>query len=208
MGPENSRSRQLLQSMVDEIEGDATIVWGRSQNKLDQLMILKEANILVPRFSIDRQELMCTVEGDVWGRKINHSQGRDIKFPGDRGYERSDYYVEPIRDVKNEWRVHVFDGLSIHAQYKFRAEHSSDPKSTVIKSRRMGWRLRRDLELPPRVRAIAKNAVAALQWDLGAVDLLECNGGKIFVLEVNSRPGLDSRTTEQYVKAIRRKLNV
>jgi hypothetical protein len=221
IGPEDSKSRQLLQSLVDGIEADATITWGRLMDKLEQLKILKEAGVPVPRFSTNREELMCLVRGDVWGRKINHSQGRDIRFPGDRGYERSDYFVEPIKDVKDEWRVHIFNGLSIHSARKVwigpcihNIPHISNPPPwncnicNSVRSRINGWRMLRDKELPSKVRTVAKAAVKALGWDLGAVDLLKCEDSKIYVLEVNSRPGLDNRTAEQYVRAIRRRLGV
>lgn len=205
VGPQSSKSRELLQSMVENIEGDIQITWGHNMDKLEQLEILEAAGVLCPRHSQSRRDLMCIVRGDVWGRKLNHSQGRDIKFPGDRNYEKSDYYVEPITDVKDEWRVHIFDGLSIHSSHKVHTEQVDNSKAAIVKSRRNGWRMSREKELPRLVRDTAKAAVKALGWDMGAVDLIECKNGKVYVLEVNSRPGIDSRTAEQYVKAIKRR---
>lgn len=53
VGSSNSSSRKLLQQLVDEIDVDAKIAWGRNNNKFTQLTILKEHGVVVPRFNTE-----------------------------------------------------------------------------------------------------------------------------------------------------------
>ena len=48
----------------------------------------------------------------------------------------------------------------------------------------------------------AIKAVEALDLDFGAVDIIETRQGEIFVLEVNTAPGLEGKTVESYGNAI------
>jgi hypothetical protein len=228
IGPPHSKSRALLQNMCEGMERDLQIVWGREMDKFAQIQKLGMAGIPIPWFTSD-----CEVARGkrdlgsiVWGRKFNHTQGRDIKTdPSVRGWARSDYWVEVIEDVKDEWRIHVMDGLVIHSERKHHPDgcpHGYPPTSTDwgparvvyceqcdrIRSRRNGWRMTRDRKPSKALMDLAKAAVKTLEWDLGAVDVIEKTDGNGVVLEVNSRPGLDNRTARQYLKGIQRRLQL
>jgi glutathione synthase/RimK-type ligase-like ATP-grasp enzyme len=60
-----------------------------------------------------------------------------------------------------------------------------------------------NVDPPDGLRNLAKRAVAACNYDLGAVDILETATGGV-VLEVNSRPAVCSPyTLERYAQAFR-----
>jgi hypothetical protein len=192
-------------------------------DKWTQLKILFSKAVPIPVCTDDFESARLWVDRGVitWGRKINHTQGRDIATnPASNKWRKCDYWVEVIQDVKDEWRIHVMDGLVIHCERKvhidlmgamgFSCRHRLQPnlcgECGAIRSHRNSWRMIRDRKPSLRLMKLAKNAVAALEWDLGAVDILEKSDGAGAVLEVNSRPGLDSRTARQYVKGIQRRI--
>jgi D-alanine-D-alanine ligase-like ATP-grasp enzyme len=45
------------------------------------------------------------------------------------------------------------------------------------------------------------SAVNTLGLDFGAVDLIVAKDGRVYVLEVNTAPGIEGITLEKYVKA-------
>ena len=64
-----------------------------------------------------------------------------------------------------------------------------------------------DGHIPPKVVPIAVQAVAALAYDFGAVDIVTTDGvhgvdGAAFVLEVNTAPGLADPTLEWYAEQL------
>jgi len=221
IGPANSRSRIKLQALCDGLRGDLRVVWGRDMDKLTQLKVIFDAGVRTPTIYSPPQQTHVSVRRFVdwghviWGRQLYHTQGLDIATdPSSRKWRDSDYWVEVVQDVKDEWRIHVMDGSVIHTARKFQSikcVHSTDSEeercnSCVIRSRGNGWRMTRDREPNTWLRILAKAAVAAIGWDLGAVDLIERTDGSGVVLEVNSRPGLDDRTAQDYFAGIQRRL--
>lgn len=175
---------------------------------LEQLEMFMEAGLLVPRFTSDIEEAKKWVVKDTLitlGRKLNHTQGRDIRSPNQRDWEKSDYWVLLIPDVKHEWRFHIFKDKSIHRQLKV---YTDDTRPwNFIRNRRTGWTFTRQrpegytqTQLQ-KLRDVAKTAVRACNYDFGAVDLVEDQTGNVYVLEVNQAPGLDNKTASCYAKA-------
>jgi D-alanine-D-alanine ligase-like ATP-grasp enzyme len=64
--------------------------------------------------------------------------------------------------------------------------------------------MRHDVSPSDEMRDIARRAVAACDYRIGAVDLLLNSTGNIYTLEVNLRPGLSPYTTSAYTRAISR----
>ncbi len=180
---------------------------------LQQLQILQTKGIAVPTFST--QAAVCTqIEGLWLARKRNHTQGKDI-IPctlggitkGRRPWRRSDYFVKYIPAAR-EWRFHILNGNSIARGLKTPptiVDYDAPVRDPIIRSRRLGWHMRHDVDPPKALRELAKQAVAAVGYDLGAVDLLELAEGSGVVLEVNSRPAVrDEYTLAAYAAAFRK----
>lgn len=84
------------------------------------------------------------------------------------------------------------------------AEQTADQK--LIRNRSNGWVFtRNDIDpLPQDALTQAVNAVAALGLDFGAVDLVIGRDDELaYVLEVNTAPGLEGTTVQDYANGFR-----
>jgi hypothetical protein len=111
-------------------------------------------------------------------------------------------YVQYIYKVR-EYRVHVFHEQVIDTQRKIR-----DPNREVsdwkVRSHQNGFIFARNGVEPSHAREIiAIDAINALDLDFGAVDIIEDKEGQLYVLEVNTAPGLEGQTVTKYMEAIR-----
>lgn len=189
---------------------------------LEQLTAFKAAKIPCPEFTTNYDlAITWSKAGVILGRNTNHSQGFDIIPFGGRlvfanqrianRFRAKDFWVKAIRNIQSEWRVHIMRSKKTGTYYSIGMglkEHVAQIKAKPaqagfeIRSRRLGWHLRHDVELPETVRQLAKDAVAAVKYDFGAVDILVGETGPV-VLEVNSCPAIrDDYTIDRYAKSL------
>lgn len=104
---------------------------------------------------------------------------------------------------KDEYRVHVFKGKAIDVQKKKR-KLSGTSISNGIRNHASGWVYGRlDIDPPSELVDISIKAVELLGLDFGAVDIgHRLRDNKFFVFEVNTAPGLEGSTLDNYAKAI------
>lgn len=159
-------------------------------NKFVELAKLGEAGLTVPKVRLNKQE--------GWlARRIHHRSGNDLLANLNQG----DYYVEKV-DTTHEFRVHVFKDTGFRTGVKIPKAEQPHP---FIRTHLGGWALVYDKEplsatrvnREP-VRATAVQAVAALGYDFGAVDIGWSPTKGPVVFEVNSAPGLEGNTIERY----------
>lgn len=174
-------------------------------NKFEELACLSNHGLLVPPFSLDGSGL----EFPILGRRFKHSKARDIiailqndrEFEWRRAGRASDYFVHYV-PIDREFRV-----------WGYRQR----PLATYEKMLR--W--------PERYRAIGRNfdngfafefvaepmaglkelgcaAIHALDLDFGAADILLGMDGLLYVLEVNTAPGVQG--SRQCTTALARKI--
>jgi len=109
-------------------------------------------------------------------------------------------YTKYIYKVR-EFRVHVVGESVIDTQQKIR-DPKLEPADWKIRSHANGFLYARNGIISSDSRdALALSAVNALGLDFGAVDIVEDKAGNFFVLEVNTAPGLEGQTLENYAKA-------
>lgn len=201
-----------------------TFRWGQgTKDGVAQLQLFKENNLPCPEFTL-RLEMakLWLTQTEVWGRLRNHSKGRDIQPPtkiitsrwggqqlvrDNPKFELCDYWVKVVPNIQEEWRIQVFDGQSIARGLKVLGEVER-PGNRVhklglpIRNRLTGWVMRHDIEPPKGLRTLAKQAVEALGYLYGAVDLAITTEGEMVLFEVNSLPGLSEYTASAYATAI------
>lgn len=108
-----------------------------------------------------------------------------------------------------EYRVHVFNEEVILYQKKSRRVNDEGVVETAegedddVRNLASNWVYRTgDLRRLERIEELAINAVQALGLDFGAVDIIKDENGEVFVLEVNSAPGIsNTETCDAYTRA-------
>lgn len=208
VGPNWSNTRALRAALANVTE-NGTFQFGISHcNKLEQLQHMAEADVRCVPFTKDFDEVYENVTRyrQIWlGRKLNHTQGKDILLPDRKFWRIRDYWTRYIPSVE-EWRIHIFDGQSIARGLKLFLHHQpNDPTAVIIRNRARDYLMRHDVDPPDGMRQLAKYAVAAVGESFGAVDILVGQNGLQYVLEVNTAPAMDNYTRSKYVKAIRRR---
>ena len=119
-------------------------------------------------------------------------------------------YTQAVNN-NGEYRVHVFDGEVILYQKKSRRVDeetgeviTAEGEAADVRNLASNWIYRTgNLNKLDRVEDLAVEAIQALGLDFGAVDIIMNNDGDVFVLEINTAPGLgNTDTLEAYVEAI------
>lgn len=117
-------------------------------------------------------------------------------------------YTRAIANA-GEYRVHVFNGRVILYQKKSRRVDDDGNVVTAegaeadVRNLESNWVYRTgNLRRLERVELLAIDAVRALGLDFGAVDIIMDGEGAVYVLEVNTAPGLgNTNTREAYRRA-------
>lgn len=198
---------------------------GPPTDSITQLTRFRDAGLQVPSFTTCLTAAMEWVASGstVFGRKLLHTRGNDICLPGilrdtpTRPYNlrwmRSDWWSKYIAPTE-EWRVHIFDDQTIARGRKIHTGPSW--RVAPVRNTGNGWTFDFSTPPPKGLRSAARQAVAALGYPAGAVDILQVSptapGGDIpptnefYVLEVNRIPALTCPyTLGAWVGAIRRK---
>lgn len=150
--------------------------------------------------------------GITLARRDNLSGGQGIVIVrADDPLPRADFYTKYIKKL-HEYRVHVVRGSVIALQQKRKrngAERNGDAE--LIRNHDNGWVFCINRVTYPtattkqELEQVAVLAVERLGLDFAAVDLIVEKGtNRVYFLEANTRPGLDSPTvTEAYANALR-----
>ena len=174
-------------------------------NKRLMRQLFAEHGVPAPHLYLDWMEAQAQFDlGDasVVGRPDFHTKGRgfwlcrsadDVEraLRGTRRRMAATHFIDYIVAPK-EFRVHVFLGDSIRISEK---KHTEWHKYTTV---------RPDPDLPKRyIRAAAKKAVEALGLDFGVADILTSEDQEqVWVLEVNTAPGLGGSTPRLWARTL------
>lgn len=220
-GP-NWPSTAALKAALEPVQSEKILNWGaRGLNKIQELDTLKTNNIRCPVYTTNKAEAMAWVREkiNVFGRRINHTQGLDIVGPGygrqgggkqgrmerwNNKWLNRDYWVKVI-PIAYEFRQHIWNGKAIRVGRK--VQTGPTIRVMPVRSRLNGWTIdygfKPEEDLQKRIREISKAAVAACGYLGGAVDLALDTAGELWVLEINTAPALrDEHTLGAYVKGI------
>lgn len=120
-------------------------------------------------------------------------------------------YTAGVTNV-GEYRVHVFNDNVLLYQKKSRKVDeetgeviTADGAEADVRNLASNWVYRTgNLRRLERIEELAKSAINTLGLDFGAVDIIMNQDGDVFVLEVNTAPGIsNTETAEAYINAFR-----
>lgn len=208
--------------------GDKVINWGASEmrpgmsvvrwfnrpplrgiNKLTCFNILRGANVSIPEYTT-RRDMVSSDATWLARHTVTGSGGRGITIiePGNRIVD-APLYVKYI-PKKYEVRIHVSQGRTFDVQQKMFRRGTGGDVNHKIRSHDNGFIfVRHGLSIPQgaldKCKAEACKAVVALGMDFGAVDVIfNERQDKAYVLEVNSSPGVENSTAQNYATMLRR----
>jgi glutathione synthase/RimK-type ligase-like ATP-grasp enzyme len=184
---------------------DPTDVW-YSVNKLEAFKCFEQYDVSHPEWTED--PLVARQWDDVVIRtSLNGFGGKGISLwnKEDAGAEgpikEAPLYVK-YKKKKSEYRVHVFNGEVIDVQQK-KKRKGFEGRDNQIRNYANGWVYCRDgIEVPAMVTSEAIKAVNCLGLCFGAADVIwNDKEQRAYVLEVNTAPGLEGTTLENYANA-------
>lgn len=194
-----------------------------SVNKTSTLQRLRERNVRGIDFALPGRDDgsirdWMTRDGKVIARDtVEGSNGRGARVVA-RGEDLGrPALVTKYFDKTHEFRIHVWEGTVIDRIQKRLMANAPTTRVQEIRSYDNGWNLTRNLDdLPPgiwtSIDTLAISAIAALQLDFGAVDILAKLQGtgptarliECCVCETNTAPALDhAATIDAYAAKIR-----
>jgi glutathione synthase/RimK-type ligase-like ATP-grasp enzyme len=194
----------------------------RVSNKLNFFSDMASDNTgrdFIPPFTTNRREAKSWFSSEkrpasmVFARtKLNGHSGEGIVklLPEDFDEQAgklpdSTLYVKYI-PKRHEFRVHVFRGNAFLIQQKMRRnDHPLDDTDFKIRSYNNGFIFaRNDIRVPDCVVAAAYAAFNISGLDFGAVDVIfNSRHDEAYVLEINTAPGLQGSTVEDYKEVLR-----
>lgn len=189
--------------------GRRNILWGKrgsvAHNKIDAFAAFaKEGVTCVPNTTSKEVAQGWLKEGKTVFARTSGGQGGSgitvVSLPeGD--IPQAELYTQYVKK-KKEFRVHVYGDKVICVQEK-RKRNGVDA-NPLIRSHGNGWVFCfKNIVEPDGLRVLGLAAVRAVGLDFGAVDIIyNEHQNKLYVLEVNSAPGLCPTTTEAYANAI------
>lgn len=189
-----------------------------ANNKLTTFQRLQEANLSTVEWTTDPQAVHNWLTTDYTVQALarhtlsGHSGegieeiygGTEYSVEG-RVFPRAPLYTKYIKKTY-ECRVHVFNGRVIDAQIK-RKKVTDIPETqeanVLIRNIHTGWvYCREDFTLPPAAAELSIAAVNSVNLNFGAVDLIYNKYyNKFYILEINTAPGLNGTTLNNYTQA-------
>lgn len=161
---------------------------------------------------------LFTPNGLILRTIVNGSGGRGVYFVDDldeaqKMYEidgRKVQIVSPYYKKTHEYRIHVLNGHVFDVVQKRKRQDL--PKEAVnfkIRNHDNGWVFcRGEVDVPQPLLRMAIQACNMLGLNFGAVDAIYNEHiGDVHILEVNTAPGLEGTTVENYANEIRRQYN-
>ena len=180
-------------------------------NKLSFLSLISNAEekIHIPQWTIDKEETykwLAKGSSVVCRQILNGSGGRGIVLADDK-HEVVDapLYTRYIKK-KEEYRVHISVWDDVFDVQKKAKRHGDEVDNWRIRNHDNGFiYIREDIHPPKDVINQAVAAFCETELDFGAVDVIwNANREKAYVLEINTAPGLEGTTLDNYEKVFKK----
>ena len=185
--------------------------YGHSVNKIYQYEWFKQQGLSALVFTDSSAEAQAWLNGGkttVFGRKyLNSSCGKGIVVlePGDIiGASNSCPVYTQYKKKKREFRVHVFKDTVVAVTEKKRRKDFDGQRDTKIRNLANGYVFVQGVENEPEgLRLLALRAACVSPSDFRGVDIgYNEKNNDLFVIEVNSAPGIQGTNLVSYTNAI------
>lgn len=183
------------------------LFYGPGLDKLSQYKWFKEHNVPALDFTESADEAFAWMQqgNTVFGRQmLNASCGHGIVVmnPDDGVVSPCPVYTL-YRKKKREFRVHVFNNVVVRVTEKKLRSGWDGPRDSKIRNLDNGFVFCHCEEEPEGLRELAVNAAACVQSSFRGVDIgYNEKHNQLFVIEVNSAPGMQGTTLSSYINAI------
>lgn len=185
--------------------------YGQSVNKLVQYKWFEDNHIPALQYTTDQgtAAMWLGANQTVFGRKyLNASCGKGIVVfdPEDNGLVQlasgPDYPVYTLyKKKKREFRVHVFKNEVVSVTEKKRKKEFDGERDTKIRNLANGYVFVQQVENEPEgLRSLALQAAQVSPSDFRGVDIgYNQKKNELFVIEVNSAPGIQGSNINKYL---------
>ncbi|CAB4132611.1 ATP-grasp fold, RimK-type [uncultured Caudovirales phage] len=181
--------------------------YGQSVNKLSQYQWFTDNDIPCLEFTTELNEAIgwCEDGHTVFGRKyLNASCGKGIMvFETPDDIEPCPVYTK-YKKKKREFRVHVFKDQVVSVVEKKRKKEFDGERDTKIRNVANGYVfVQQNVDEPDGLRELALRAAEVSYSDFRGVDIgYNKLKDELFVIEVNSAPGIQGNNINRYLEAI------
>jgi hypothetical protein len=187
-------------------------LYGDQVNKLSQYKWFKQQGLSALEFTTDISKVKQWLleENVVFGRQtLNGSEGSGIIILTDPSavIPPCPVYTK-YKPKKREFRVHVFKDKIVNIVEKKLKSGWNGPKNTKVRNTANGYIFCQDFDLTPalrtRIETLGLHAAKVCGSDFRGVDV--CYNEKhddVFVVEVNSAPGIEGSNVDKYVQVIK-----
>lgn len=185
--------------------------YGQGVDKLTQYKWFQEQGLSALEFTESDQEA-CKWMGEghvVFGRRLlNSSCGKGIivfnELPDlDAEHNISCPVYTKYKKKKREFRVHVFQDKVVRIVEKKLRKDWNGPRDTKIRNLANGYVFCTCEDEPEGIRELASKAAKVVLSDFAGVDIgYNEKNNELFLIEVNSAPGIEGTNLEAYVNAI------
>ena len=185
------------------------LVYGDCKDKLEQYQWFKEQGISSVQFTTSKDEANAWVEKGctVFARTLlRSSEGKGIVVV--EAGQPSALPFAPVytlyKKKKREFRVHVFKGNVVQVLEKRKKKGFEGETNTKIRNTANGYVFcSQDVVEPPGIRELALKASKVTNSDFKGVDIgFNEKLNELFVIEVNSAPGIEGSNIQRYIEAI------
>jgi hypothetical protein len=213
----NRLGYKVIRTTHDGAPGSLQLKWGAASNKLHQYEWFKGKGLSSLEYTTDQAKAGAwfNAGGAVVGRKLLESyEGKGIvMFDPEKGSPTKEDVLACKVFTKfipkdREFRVHMFKGKPVVILEKKKKKDWEGPKSKYIFNTEHGYVFcQNDLKIGPSlesmINALATQSSGVNSSDFQGVDIGYCSEtGKLFVIEVNSAPGIEGSNVARYCDVI------
>lgn len=183
--------------------------YGDQKGKIEQYSFFQNSGIPALEYTTEDSVACEWLNQDkcVVGRKLTHaSEGKGIVImEGDVNQVFTPCPVYTLyRKKKREFRVHIFKDQVVHVLEKRRSSNYEGTTDTKVRNTANGYVFCSENVVEPEgIRELALKASKVTQSDFKGVDIgWNEKKQELFVIEVNSAPGIEGSNVERYVTTI------